>query len=166
MWKIFAKVMRSLIIRRAEERDIDAISALLSQVLEIHHEGRPDIFKPCAVKYKPFELAALIKDDTRPVFVAELDEQVAGYAFCIIRQYTDDNILTDIKTLYLDDLCVDEGLRGKHVGKALYEYVLGFAKEIGCYNLTLNVWEENHGARKFYENCGLTAQKTVMEKIL
>ena len=153
-------------IRRAQEHDIDAISKLLSQVLEIHHKGRPDIFKPGAVKYKPSELLSLIKDNTRPVFVAELDGKVAGHAFCIIQQHLNDNILTDIKTLYIDDLCVDESLRGMHVGKALYEYVLGFAKEIGCYNLTLNVWEENHSARKFYENCGLAVQKTVLEKIL
>lgn len=155
-----------VLIRRADICDISHISRLLSQVLDIHHNGRPDIFKAGAVKYTPKELEEIISDDTRPVFVAEIDGEVGGYAFCQLQQHRNDNILTDIKTLYIDDLCVDETLRGKHIGKALYEYVLDFAKKTGCYNLTLNVWEENSAARKFYENCGLAVQKTVMEKIL
>ena len=155
-----------VLIRRADICDISHISRLLSQVLDIHHNGRPDIFKAGAVKYTPKELEEIISDDTRPVFVAEFDGEVGGYAFCKLQQHKNDNILTDIKTLYIDDLCVDETLRGKHIGKALYEYVLDFEKKTGCYNLTLNVWEENSAARKFYENCGLAVQKTVMEKIL
>lgn len=153
-------------IRRAVQTDIAGISKLLAQVLSIHHAGRPDIFKPGAVKYRPEELGALLEDDTRPVFVAEEDGRVAGYAFCIFQQHKNDNILTDIKTLYIDDLCVDEGMRGRHVGRALYNFVVEFAKREGCYNLTLNVWECNAGAKKFYEACGLSVQKTGMEKIL
>ena len=89
-----------------------------------------------------------------------------GYAFCIIKQAVNDNILTDIKTLYIDDLCVDEKCRGMHIGKGLYEFVLDYAKGIGCYNVTLNVWALNDSAMKFYESCGLKPQKIGMEKIL
>ena len=154
-----------MIIRRALKGDIGDISKLLSQVLEIHHNGRPDIFKSGAVKYTPGELEDIICDNSRPVFVAELDGQVVGYAFCIMQQHINNNIFTDVKTLYIDDLCVDEGLRGKHIGKALYEYVIDFAKGTDCYNLTLNVWEENKNAKRFYEGLGMSVQKTVMEKI-
>ena len=69
-------------------------------------------------------------------------------------------------TLYIDDLCVDEKSRGQHIGRAIYEYVLKFAKENGCYNVTLNVWACNESAMKFYEKCGLSVQKIGMEKIL
>ena len=91
---------------------------------------------------------------------------VLGYAFCIFQQHINDNILTDIKTLYIDDLCVDENIRGRHIGKQLYEAVLAFAREQGCYNVTLNVWSLNEPARKFYESCGLKPQKVGMETIL
>ncbi len=155
-----------MLIRRANKKDIDAISALLSQVLEIHHNGRPDIFKGNAVKYKPEELLSIIEDDARPIFVAELDGKVVGYAFCMMIQHKNNNILTDIKTLYIDDLCVDENCRGNRVGKQLYEYVVNFARESGCYNITLNVWALNESARKFYDTCGLSVQKIGMEKIL
>lgn len=154
-------------IRRAEEKDMNGINNLLCQVLMVHHNGRPDLFKPNAKKYTDEELKAIIQDDTRPIFVATDDsDRVLGYAFCVFQQHLNNNILTDIKTLYIDDLCVDETLRGHHIGRALYDYVLNFAKESGCYNLTLNVWSCNTTAQKFYEKCGLTPQKIGMEQIL
>ncbi|MGN1084415.1 MAG: GNAT family N-acetyltransferase [Lachnospiraceae bacterium] len=154
-------------IRRAENKDMNGINKLLLQVLMVHHNGRPDIFKPNAKKYTDAELADILADDTKPVFVA-VDEQetVLGYAFCVFQQHLNNNILTDIKTLYIDDLCVDEEKRGMHIGTTLYEYVLDFAKKSGCYNVTLNVWSCNKSAMKFYEKCGLVPQKVGMEKVL
>ena len=156
-----------MVIRRAQEKDMPDILKLLSQVLEVHHQGRPDLFKGGVRKYTDGELAELIKDDSKPIFVSvDESQRVWGYAFCVFIQHIDNNILTDIKTLYIDDLCVDEEIRGQHVGKQLYEYVLQFAKEQGCYNVTLNVWALNEGAMKFYEACGLKPQKIGMETIL
>ncbi len=154
-------------IRRAEEKDMNGINHLLCQVLMVHHNGRPDLFKGNVKKYTDEELLQIIKDDKRPIFVGvDEKEHVLGYAFCVFQQHVNDNILTDIKTLYIDDLCVDENIRGQHIGKQLYEHVLVFAKESGCYNVTLNVWSCNEGAMKFYEKCGLVPQKIGMEKIL
>ncbi len=156
-----------MVIRRAKEMDMEGINHLLRQVLMVHHNGRPDLFKANAKKYTDTELVELIKDDTRPIFVAVNEqEQVLGYAFCVMQQYENHEIMTDIRTLYIDDLCVDEQLRGQHIGKRLYEYVVNFAKEQNFYNVTLNVWSLNENAMKFYEACGLTPQKIGMEKIL
>ena len=154
-------------IRRARECDMKDISRLLVQVNMVHHQGRPDLFRAGKKKYTDEQLRELIHDDSRPIFVAVDDqERVLGYAFCIFQQHLDDNILTDIRTLYIDDLCVDETIRGQHIGKSLYEAVLAFARESGCYNVTLNVWTLNEGAMKFYEKCGLKPQKVGMETIL
>lgn len=154
-------------IRRARECDMKDINRLLVQVNMVHHQGRPDLFRAGKKKYTDEQLRELIHDDSRPIFVAMDDqERVLGYAFCIFQQHLDDNILTDILTLYIDDLCVDEVVRGQHIGKSLYEAVLAFARESGCYNVTLNVWALNEGAMKFYEKCGLKPQKVGMETIL
>jgi ribosomal protein S18 acetylase RimI-like enzyme len=153
-------------IRRATVKDTDAINALLRQVLEVHHKGRPDIFKSDTKKYTDEELEKIISDDSKPIFVALDGDIVKGYAFCVFQQYINNNILTDIKTLYIDDLCVDKNFRGQHIGKQLYEYVIDFAKKNGCYNVTLNVWSCNENALRFYEKCGLVPQKIGMEKIL
>lgn len=154
-------------IRRAKETDMPGINNLLRQVLMVHHNGRPDLFKANAKKYTDEQLAELIKDDTKPIFVCvDEEENVLGYAFCVWQQHINNEILTDIKTLYIDDLCVDETRRGQHIGKSLYEYVLAYAKENKFYNVTLNVWSLNESAMKFYEACGLVPQKVGMEHIL
>ena len=159
-----------MLIRRACAADMPGIEKLLGQVLAVHHAGRPDLFKPHASKYTHEELAVLINDDKRPIFVAVEEDaasgDVLGYAFCVYQQHIDDNILTDVRTLYIDDLCVDEAARGKHVGTRLYDFVVTFAREQGFYNVTLNVWACNESARAFYERMGLKPQKYGMETIL
>ncbi len=154
-------------IRRAVKADIPGLHRLLLQVAMVHHIGRPDLFKAGTRKYTDEELETILRDDSRPVFAA-VDEkgEVLGYAFCVFQQHLGDNILTDIKTLYIDDLCVDENIRGQHIGSRLYEYVVDFARASGCYNVTLNVWACNESARRFYEKCGLKPQKYGMETIL
>lgn len=154
-------------IRRAETCDMPRIDELLMQVELVHHKARPDLFKNGGRKYTDEELAAIIADDKRPILVAVDDNnRLLGYAFCISQQYLDNTIMTDIKTLYIDDLCVDEACRGQHIGRALYEAVLAYAREHGCYNVTLNVWSGNDNAQRFYESCGLKPQKIGMEVIL
>lgn len=155
-------------IRRAESRDISGLMALLVQVDMVHHNGRPDLFKGPTTKYSETELAFILKSDRTPVFVCtdETDSKVLGHAFCIMQQHTDDRVMTDIKTLYIDDICVDENARRKGVATQLYDAVLQFARESGCYNVTLNVWACNPGAQAFYEHCGMKPQKIGMETIL
>lgn len=154
-------------IRRAEKQDINSINRLLLQVGMVHHKGRPDLFKGNSRKYTDEQLLEIIEDDSRPVFVAaDEKDSVIGYAFCVFQQYLNNNILTDIRTLYIDDLCVDESIRGRHVGRRIYDEVIRFAKESGCYNVTLNVWSCNEPAMKFYQKCGLRPQKTGLELIL
>ncbi len=154
-------------VRRATEKDIPRVMKLLVQVNMVHHNGRPDLFNGPATKYTEEELSEIFKEDSKPVFVCvDEEDKVQGYAFCILNQYVNDNMMTDIKTLYIDDLCVEEAMRSKHIGKTLYEHVLAYAKSIGCYNVTLNVWALNESAMRFYEKCGLKPQKIGMEKIL
>lgn len=154
-------------IRKATHSDIPSLLRLLSQVLDVHHKGRPDLFKGGAVKYTAEELESLLADPMRPVFVSENEDgYITGYCFGIFQQHLDNNILTDIKTLYIDDLCIDETCRGQHIGTALYNYMKDFAKAEGCYNVTLNVWALNEGAIDFYKALGMKTQKIGMEEIL
>ncbi len=152
-------------IRKAEKKDIPALKKLLAQVLQVHVDGRPDLFKAGNIKYTDAQLEALLVDNTVNIFVADTDAGVEGYAFCFIEEHESEH-LKKIKTLYIDDLCVDEGSRGKHIGRALLDFVTDFAKKEECYSITLNVWACNEGARRFYEKCGLSEQKIGMEKIL
>ena len=154
-------------VRRATEEDIPAILHLLLQVDMVHHNGRPDLFRGPATKYNADELKVILTDDSTPVFVCVDDSgTVLGHAFCIHKQVVDSSVMTDVRTLYIDDICVDEASRGQHVGKSLYDAVLQYARSEGFYNITLNVWTCNPGAMKFYESMGMLPQKIGMETIL
>ena len=163
-------------VRKATEKDIPKILELLVQVDMVHHLGRPDIFKGPATKYGAEELKVILQDDKTPVFVCvppedeELPEgspkhPVLGHAFCI-RQKIGNAVLAEIMTLYVDDICVDENARGQGVGRRLFEHVEKYARDEGFYNITLNVWAFNEGAKAFYDSCGMQVQKYGMEKVL
>lgn len=153
-------------VRKAIESDIPGILNLLVQVDMVHHNGRPDLFKGPATKYNNEELKEIIANPLTPVFVCVEEDAVLGHAFCVHKQEINNSVLTDIKTLYIDDICVDEKNRRRNVGSMLYDYVLNFAKENDYYNITLNVWTCNPGAMKFYEKVGFLPQKIGMEKII
>ena len=152
-------------IRTASKEDIPRILELLHQVSMVHHMIRPDLFKPHTTKYGANELEVLLCDESKPVFVF-CEEKVKGYAFCQVTEVSGHQLLENAKTLYIDDICVDEKYRGQHIGKALYEYVRQYAESIGCHNITLNVWEGNNAALSFYKKMGMQVQKTTMEMIL
>lgn len=153
-------------IRFAQSRDIPSMLNLLQQVGEVHHQIRPDLFRSGAQKYDEAALEALLKNPDRPIFIAQNEGQVAGYAFCILQITKDDPVLRDRKVLYIDDLCVDKAQRGRGVAGALYQQVCQYARSIGCDAVTLNVWSGNDTAMAFYQKCGLKPQKVGMEFIL
>ena len=156
-----------MLIRKAEEKDIPRILELLGQVLQIHADIRPDIFIPATTKYKTDELAELLKNEEKPVYVAaDEDDVCVGYAFCQLKEQPFSNNMVPFKSLFIDDLCVDQETRGQHIGESLFEYVKNEAKQLGCYEVTLNVWAGNTSAEKFYEKMGMRTKERQMEYIL
>ena len=152
-------------IRRATEADIPALQRLLGQILEVHHQARPDLFKKEGSKFSDDELRQLLADDHKPVFVYEDKGAIIGHLFLEIK-VTTSPVLEPIKSLFIDDLCVYEDGTGKGIGQQFYDFSLAYAKEEGCYNLTLNVWNDNLGALRFYQNQGMKPLHTQMEVIL
>lgn len=149
-------------IRKAEIKDIARIGYLLHQVNDVHADGRPDLFIHGKRKYNDDELVDIITNEKMLIYVAE-EEMVLGYAFCMLEQACGDN-LHPVKSLFIDDLCVDEKIRSKGVGTALYHYVAEEAKRLCCDRITLNVWCLNESAMRFYQKMGLQPLKIVMEE--
>ena len=155
-----------MVIRRAEDKDIDRILELLLQVCNVHADIRPDLFIHDGTKYSREDLHEIIIDDDRPIFVAVEDDNVLGYCFCQYKGPATSKCIKPFSQLFIDDLCVDESARGKRVGRQLFEYVKEEARRLGCYEVSLNVWEGNDAARKFYEKMGMKPKETQMEIIL
>ena len=154
-------------IRRAGEKDIPRLIELLQQVLDIHAKIRPDIFISGTTKYTNDELLQMILDDTNPIYVAVDEKDLCmGYAFCQLREQPFSNNMVPFTSLFIDDLCVDQSLRGQHIGESLFEFVKAEAKRLGCYEVTLNVWAGNTSAEHFYEKMGMKTKERQMEYIL
>lgn len=153
-------------IRFAAAQDVLGILELLRQVGRVHYEGRPDIFRDNAQKYGASQVLALLNSSKTPIFVAVEEDKVLGYCFCKVKAYENESVVNDHTELYIDDLCVDENHRGQHIGTALYNEVLRYAKMRGCHNITLNVWCFNERAMKFYESLGMKPQRIFMETVL
>ena len=156
-----------MIIRKAEDKDIPRIIELLGQVLQIHADIRPDVFIPGTTKYTVDELRELLKDEEKPIYIAANEEDVCvGYAFCQLQEQPFSNNMVQFKSLFIDDLCVDQLARGQHIGESLFEYVKKEAEQMGCYEVTLNVWSGNTSAEKFYEKMGMKTKERQMEYTL
>ena len=149
-------------IRFANKDDIPAMIRLLQQVGEVHHQIRPDLFRAGAQKYDEGALLALLADELRPIFIAE-EDGILGYCFCVLQITENDPVLCDRRVIYIDDLCVDETVRGKGVARALYDAVLAYGRENRFDAVTLNVWSGNDRAMHFYEKVGMKPQKVGME---
>lgn len=153
-------------IRMAKPEDTLGILALLAQIGKVHYDLRPDMFQAHAQKFGASQVLARLENPNTPTFVAAEGDKVLGYSFCEVKAFDKHPVMADHKELFLEDLCVDESARGQGIGKQLYEFVVGYAKEIGCHNLTLHVWHDNAGAVKFYEAMGMKPQRYIMETLL
>lgn len=154
-------------IRKANVKDIPAILGLLKQVLAVHAVGRPDIFKAVGYKYDAGELEKLFTDRDRIILVYTDDAgEVLAHCFCIVQTQEETPAVYPFRTLYIDDICVREDARGRHIGTELYCFVRDYAKEQGFHNVTLHVWEKNPSAMEFYRSLGMQVQQTTMEEIL
>lgn len=153
-------------IRFAQATDVPAILDLLRQVGQVHAQGRPDIFRHNAQKYSASQVIAMLDDPAQPIFIGAEGDKVLGYGFCKVHTYENDPVMSDRTELYVDDLCVDHTCRGHGVGKQLYAAIRKYAKARKCHSVTLNVWNFNETAYKFYVNLGLTPRNTHLEDTL
>jgi len=84
-------------------------------------------------------------------FVGEYEDKIEGIALCYPRFSTWKG-----KTIHLEDLIVTEKMRGKGLGKALYDRVLKHASEQKVRRVEWVVLEWNKNAVEFYEKTGAT----------
>ncbi len=151
-------------IRKATPADTDDILRMLLEISKVHNAGRPDLFR-VATKYDRAGVLALLDDPAHLVLVADDGTRAVGYAICVLQLHEGDRVLQPVKTLYLDDLCVDSVERGHGLGERLLVAAREEARAMGCHNFTLNVWACNERARRFYERCGMKVQKIGMEVV-
>jgi len=95
-------------------------------------------------------------------FVATIDGQACG----IISVFPDKDYFTDHPRAYVDNLAVDRESEGKGVGRALLDFVEGWARDHGFREVVLDVFASNQRAIAFYERQGYQPDHIRMAKPL
>ena len=152
-----------MIIEKAKKEQAAEIVELLKYICGIHKKGRPDIFVSGQPKYDTEDVCRLIDDENYQIISAVDDCKVVGYMIAELTDGSKHPHMRSVKTLYIDDICVDEAYAHKGVGTALFEEAKRIEKELGCVRIDLNVWAFNEGAIKFYEKMGMTVSSMRME---
>ena len=150
-------------VRKAVLEDCHRILPLQEQISKLHFEGRPDLFRDDVRTYTEETFREWLDSPTHVLLIAEVDGEVAGYAFSWVIQYRDHPTYKDFDSFYIDDICVLEKFRRKGIGRALIARCVEKAKRLGCKNVDLGVWSFNKNAIAFYESCGMKERTKRME---
>ncbi|MEY3678608.1 MAG: hypothetical protein RI924_749 [Bacteroidota bacterium] len=102
--------------------------------------------KEVTVTLTEFEEAGFGNKPVWKAFVAELDGIIHGFALYYVRYSTWKGC-----RLYLEDFIVTESMRGKGIGKVLFETVIQEAKDLGFNGMTWQVLDWNEPALNFYK---------------
>ncbi len=157
-----------LVIRDAEKTDFDSLLGLMQQLQEIHSNARKDLFiqtdRPLEKEY----YQELLNKDNHYIYVVEdtNTKDVIAYTSLRIETFTGSLIMKDRKTLFVNELTVNEKYRGQGIGKYLFEFVMNKGREFEVQSIDLTVAEFNQSAIEFYKNIGMKTRSRRMEYII
>lgn len=144
----------------AREEDFAAVNAIAKQVHDLHVAWRPDLYchTDCPIP-KEFYTDCIAD---RTLFVAKLAGTVVGILRFEVRE-TGGEGNTIRKVMRIDNIAVEESLRGHGIGKAMMEDVRAVARVQRCDEIILSVYPENDDAVAFYQKCGFTIRNIGMQ---
>jgi len=150
--------------RKAKKEDLSQVVEIMEQIQRLHEEARPEIFKSKTKEQIEQEALELIEDEKEYVIIAVNDGEVCGILMCNLKDVKNHRNLKDSKSLWIDELGVNEKYRKLGIGKQLMKHAEELAKELKCKTITLNCWSFNENALRFYEKQGMVNQRIIMEK--
>lgn len=154
----------NITIRNAVIEDCERIRPLQKEIADLHHDGRPDLFKTEARYFTQEAFTERLNDPNHTVLIAQTDEgQVVGYAFAWVIEYREHSTYIDFDCFYVNDICVLKSHQRKGIGKKLLERCKERARERNCIVMELGVWDFNRAAIAFYESCGMETRIRRME---
>jgi GNAT superfamily N-acetyltransferase len=128
-------------LRIAKKEDCSRLLELVNELA--HYERAP---QEVTVTLQEFEDAGFGSKPVWKAFVADIDGLIVGFAVYYIRYSTWKGC-----RMYLEDLIVTEAVRGKGIGKLLFDRLIVEAKELGFSGMTWQVLDWNEPALNFYK---------------
>ena len=123
--------------------ELDAQSGLFETVWRLHNQLRPQFLTDCA-KY-PDYLRLMVSENQQVLLAFDGNQQLVGLAMFNMHHNTYQG-----KILFLEDLVIEESLRGTGVGEQVLQECERLAKQEGCSHLSLDSGVFRGRAHKFY----------------
>jgi GNAT superfamily N-acetyltransferase len=127
-------------IRRAIQEDCPRLLELVHE-LAVYEKAPQEV----TVSLEHFAECGFGPNPVWWAFVAEAEGNVAGFALYYIRYSTWKG-----QAMYLEDILVTENMRGKGIGKLLFDRLIEEARERGFKRIVWQVLEWNEPAINFY----------------
>lgn len=131
-------------IRRAVREDCARLMELVQELAD--YEKAPD---EVTVDFNHFVESGFGPNPVWWAFVAEVDGKVEGFALYYIRYSTWKG-----QRLYLEDIIVTDAMRGKGLGRQLFDRLIEEMKEKGFSGMVWQVLDWNESAIDFYRKYG------------
>jgi|GEM_PF-111469 len=144
----------SIILRRAIANDFYDINLILIEENRYHADLIPEIFKIVDPVITENWLDEIILNPDEELFVCVANDKVVGVVLIASLRMPDNTELKPRKYVYVDEIAVKLGYRGRGIGKKLMQRVHEWAVEMKIDEIELNVWEANKLAIDFYERLG------------
>lgn len=159
------KTAGPLRVREADLGDIDALTRLATGIQNLHVQGRPDLFREADSTVLGSYMRSQLDSDAL-VLVAEIAQQVVGYALARHVNRPENPFRHASSLLYIDHFGVDPSVRRRHIGSVLMDELVRRALSDRVDSIHLDSWAFNEGAHAFFRNKGFESVNVVFERRL
>jgi diamine N-acetyltransferase len=149
--------------REAKVTDFHQMIEIYKELDEIHTLEHPEMFIEPEGDVRPLEyIQDQVDADDKYLVLAELNNQIIGFAECVVMESSSFPVLKKRKWVELNSLVVLKEYQSKGVGKILLNCVTKWSREKGINRIELKVFTFNSSASEFYFKAGF---KTLYSKM-
>jgi len=145
-------------IRTATIEDAPLLASLGANVQRLHHEKRPDWFKPVDETTTVDWYREMLMNPAAAIYLAEDADEAIGFVIAVVYQRLDTPFGRAQTVLEVDQIGVAPSQRRRGVGRALFKAVRELANQVSAERITLTTWSFNVEAHRFFEAEGLAPE--------
>lgn len=148
-------------VRLVRTTDAGLIARLNGPVQRLHHALYPTLFRPFDERDVGACMAVAMQDAQCYFMVCYVDEVAVGYVWYEAVERKENAFSYARNCVYIHQLAVDEGYRGRGIGRKLMGSAIVYAKGQSIKRIEVDYWARNNQAKEIYEHYGFTVEREI-----